>query len=92
MDFIIACSFYMVNSLFIASIDGSVLSNQLADTTAAKIPVSSYDRLLMQSPNVDYSASTQKISIQNLRLSCRSWKLCPPLGVRRSAQGVANRA
>jgi hypothetical protein len=35
-----------------------------------------------------YSASTQKISIQNLRLSCRSWKLCPPLGVRRSAQGI----
>jgi hypothetical protein len=35
-----------------------------------------------------YSASTQKISIQNLRLRCRSWELCPPLGVRRSAQGI----
>jgi hypothetical protein len=35
-----------------------------------------------------YSASTKKISIQNLRLSCRSWELCPPFRVRRSAQGI----
>jgi putative multiple sugar transport system substrate-binding protein len=46
-----------VKVLVIASIDGSALSNQLANAKAAKIPVISYDRLLMQSPNVDYYVS-----------------------------------
>lgn len=46
-----------VKCLVIASIDGSALSNQLASAAAAKIPVISYDRLLMQSPNVDYYVS-----------------------------------
>jgi putative multiple sugar transport system substrate-binding protein len=46
-----------VKCLVIASIDGSALSNQLANASAAKIPVISYDRLLMQSPNVDYYVS-----------------------------------
>jgi len=46
-----------VKALVIASIDGSALSNQLANAKAAKIPVISYDRLLMQSPNVDYYVS-----------------------------------
>jgi len=46
-----------VKVLVIASIDGSSLSNQLANAKAAKIPVISYDRLLMQSPNVDYYVS-----------------------------------
>ena len=46
-----------VKVLVIASIDGGALSNQLANAAAAKIPVISYDRLLMQSPNVDYYVS-----------------------------------
>ena len=46
-----------VKALVIASIDGGALSNQLANAAAAKIPVISYDRLLMQSPNVDYYVS-----------------------------------
>ncbi|MDR2793727.1 MAG: sugar-binding protein [Treponema sp.] len=46
-----------VKVLVIASIDGSALSNQLANAAAAKIPVISYDRLLMQSRNVDYYVS-----------------------------------
>ena len=46
-----------VKVLVIASIDGSSLSNQLANAKAANIPVISYDRLLMQSPNVDYYVS-----------------------------------
>lgn len=46
-----------VKVLVIASIDGSALSNQLANAAAAKIPVISYDRLLMQSPHVDYYVS-----------------------------------
>jgi putative multiple sugar transport system substrate-binding protein len=46
-----------VKVLVIASIDGGALSNQLANAKAAGIPVISYDRLLMQSPNVDYYVS-----------------------------------
>jgi putative multiple sugar transport system substrate-binding protein len=46
-----------VKVLVIASIDGSALSNQLANAKAAKIPVIAYDRLLMKSPNVDYYVS-----------------------------------
>ncbi|HCC37437.1 MAG TPA: sugar ABC transporter substrate-binding protein [Treponema sp.] len=46
-----------VKVLVIASIDGSALSNQLENAKAANIPVISYDRLLMQSPNVDYYVS-----------------------------------
>jgi putative multiple sugar transport system substrate-binding protein len=46
-----------VKALVIASIDGTALSNQLANAAAAKIPVISYDRLLMKSPNVDYYVS-----------------------------------
>jgi putative multiple sugar transport system substrate-binding protein len=46
-----------VNVLVIASIDGSALTNQLENAAAAGIPVIAYDRLLMQSPNVDYYVS-----------------------------------
>jgi len=46
-----------VKVLVIASIDGSALSNQLQNAKEAGIPVISYDRLLMQSPNVDYYVS-----------------------------------
>ncbi|MCL2174983.1 MAG: sugar-binding protein [Treponema sp.] len=46
-----------VKILVIASIDGSALSVQLQNAKDAGIPVISYDRLLMQSPNVDYYVS-----------------------------------
>ena len=46
-----------VKVLVIASIDGSALSDVLANAAAAKIPIIAYDRLLMRSPNVDYYVS-----------------------------------
>jgi putative multiple sugar transport system substrate-binding protein len=46
-----------VKALVISSIDGSALGQQLANAKAAGIPVIAYDRLLMQSPNVDYYVS-----------------------------------
>jgi putative multiple sugar transport system substrate-binding protein len=46
-----------VKVLVIASIDGSSLGTQLENARAANIPVISYDRLLMQSPNVNYYVS-----------------------------------
>ena len=46
-----------VSALVIASIDGTTLSNTLANAAAAKIPVIAYDRLIRDTPNVDYYAT-----------------------------------
>ncbi|GAB3081876.1 multiple monosaccharide ABC transporter substrate-binding protein [Micromonospora schwarzwaldensis] len=43
--------------LVIAPIDGTALSGQLQAAAAAKIPVISYDRLIRNSPNVDFYVS-----------------------------------
>ncbi|MFF3852414.1 multiple monosaccharide ABC transporter substrate-binding protein [Micromonospora sp. NPDC002575] len=43
--------------LIIASIDGTALSGQLQAAAQAKIPVISYDRLILGSPNVDFYVS-----------------------------------
>ena len=43
-----------VKALVIAAIDGTTLSNALANAAAAGIKVIAYDRLIRQSPNVDY--------------------------------------
>ena len=43
--------------LVIGAIDGVALKDVLADAAKAKIPVISYDRLIMESPNVSYYAS-----------------------------------
>ena len=44
-------------ALVIAAIDGTALTTQLEDAANAKIPVISYDRLIRNTPNVDYYAS-----------------------------------
>src|SRR5690606_29176976 len=43
--------------LVIASIDGTALTTQLQRAADEKIPVISYDRLIRNSPNVDYYAT-----------------------------------
>ncbi|MFY1702781.1 multiple monosaccharide ABC transporter substrate-binding protein [Micromonospora sp. WMMA1923] len=43
--------------LIVAAIDGTALSGQLQAAAEAKIPVISYDRLILQSPNVDFYVS-----------------------------------
>ena len=43
--------------LIIASIDGTALTTQLQEAADNKIPVISYDRLIRNSPNVDYYAT-----------------------------------
>ncbi|MFI7078866.1 multiple monosaccharide ABC transporter substrate-binding protein [Micromonospora sp. NPDC049903] len=45
------------NVLIIAAIDGTALSGQLQAAADAKIPVISYDRLIRDSPNVDFYVS-----------------------------------
>jgi len=44
-------------ALIIASIDGTTLTNILQDAADAEIPVIAYDRLLMDTENVDYYAT-----------------------------------
>ncbi|GGM26182.1 multiple monosaccharide ABC transporter substrate-binding protein [Micromonospora yangpuensis] len=43
--------------LIVAAIDGTALSGQLQAAAEAKIPIISYDRLILQSPNVDFYVS-----------------------------------
>ncbi|WP_428965709.1 multiple monosaccharide ABC transporter substrate-binding protein [Micromonospora fluostatini] len=43
--------------LIVAAIDGTALSGQLQAAAEAKIPVISYDRLILDSPNVDFYVS-----------------------------------
>ncbi|MEV6816011.1 multiple monosaccharide ABC transporter substrate-binding protein [Micromonospora sp. NPDC051296] len=45
------------NVLIIAAIDGTALSGQLQAAAEAKIPVIAYDRLIRDSPNVDFYVS-----------------------------------
>lgn len=55
-----------VNCLVIASIDGESLTNVLKKAAAAKIPVIAYDRLIRNSPYVDYYATfdNYKVGVQ----------------------------
>ena len=51
------------NLLIIASIDGTALTSQLESAKAANIPVIAYDRLIMNSANVDYYATFDNFQI-----------------------------
>ncbi|MEV6903257.1 multiple monosaccharide ABC transporter substrate-binding protein [Amycolatopsis sp. NPDC051372] len=52
--------------LVIASIDGTAITTQLQEAADHKIPVIAYDRLLLNSPNVDYYATfdNYKVGVQ----------------------------
>jgi putative multiple sugar transport system substrate-binding protein len=49
--------------LVIASIDGTALTTQLQEAADSKIPVISYDRLIRNSPNVDYYATFDNATV-----------------------------
>ena len=49
--------------LIVASIDGTALTSQLQTAADAKIPVISYDRLILNSPNVDYYATFDNFKV-----------------------------
>ena len=49
--------------LVIAAIDGTTLSNALENAAAAGIPVIAYDRLIRESPNVDYYATFDNFKV-----------------------------
>jgi putative multiple sugar transport system substrate-binding protein len=50
-------------ALVIASIDGTALTTQLQEAADKKIPVISYDRLIRNSPNVDYYATFDNFKV-----------------------------
>ncbi len=52
-----------VKALVIAAIDGTTMSKQLEDAKAAGIPVIAYDRLIRDTPNVDYSATFDNFKV-----------------------------
>ncbi|KEP70112.1 sugar ABC transporter substrate-binding protein [Thioclava sp. BHET1] len=51
------------NVLVIASIDGTTLSNALENAAAAGVKVIAYDRLIKDSPNVDYYATFDNFKV-----------------------------
>lgn len=52
-----------VDALVIAAIDGTTLSDALANAKAAGIPVVAYDRLIRDTPNVDYYATFDNFQV-----------------------------
>lgn len=52
-----------VKALVIAAIDGTTLSNALENAHAAGIPVIAYDRLIRETPNVDYYATFDNFQV-----------------------------
>ncbi|MDQ0313767.1 multiple monosaccharide ABC transporter substrate-binding protein [Amorphus orientalis] len=52
-----------VDALVIASIDGTTLSNVLANASAMGIPVIAYDRLIRDTPDVDYYATFDNFQV-----------------------------
>jgi putative multiple sugar transport system substrate-binding protein len=52
-----------VDALVVAAIDGTTLSNALANAAAADIPVIAYDRLIRDSGDVDYYATFDNFGV-----------------------------
>lgn len=52
-----------VDALIVGAIDGTALKGVLANAAAAKIPVVSYDRLIRDSPDVDYYATFDNLLV-----------------------------
>lgn len=56
-----------VKGLVVAAIDNKSLTNVLQQAADAKIPVIAYDRLILDSPNVDYYASFDNTKVGELQ-------------------------
>jgi putative multiple sugar transport system substrate-binding protein len=78
--------------LIIASIDGKALTTQLDNAKQANIPVISYDRLLLNSPNVDYYATfdNEKVGEQQATSLLTGLKLLNADGSKGTAKGPFN--
>ncbi|NUW31139.1 sugar-binding protein [Nonomuraea sp. SMC257] len=78
--------------LIIASIDGTALTTQLQQAADNKIPVISYDRLIRNSPNVDYYTTFDnfKVGVQQATSLLVGLKLLNADGSAGSAKGPFN--
>src|SRR3954462_3521586 len=78
--------------LIIASIDGTAITTQLANAKANKIPVIAYDRLIRNSPTVDYYATfdNAKVGVQQATSLLTGLKLLNADGSEGSAKGPFN--
>jgi len=75
--------------LIIAAIDGSKLKGALADAAAAKIPVIAYDRLIRDSPDVDYYATfdNARVGLQQATTLLQGLGVLAPSGEPTGATG-----
>ena len=78
--------------LIIASIDGTALTSQLQTAKDNKIPVLAYDRLIRNSPNVDYYATFDnfKVGVQQATSLLVGLKLLKEDGTPGEAKGPFN--
>jgi putative multiple sugar transport system substrate-binding protein len=78
--------------LIIASIDGTAITSQLENAAANKIPVIAYDRLIRNSPNVDYYATFDnfKVGVQQATSLLVGLKLKNEDGTDGTAKGPFN--
>ncbi|UQU63770.1 sugar-binding protein [Couchioplanes caeruleus] len=78
--------------LIIASIDGTALTTQLQNAADNKIPVIAYDRLIRNSPNVDYYATfdNYRVGVQQATSLLTGLKLLNADGSKGSAKGPFN--
>src|SRR6185312_16886351 len=76
----------------IASIDGTAITTQLENAKANKIPVIAYDRLIRNSPNVDYYATfdNAKVGVQQATSLLTGLKLLNADGSKGTAKGPFN--
>ena len=78
--------------LIIASIDGTAITTQLQQAADKKIPVIAYDRLIRNSPNVDYYATfdNYKVGVQQATSLLTGLKVLNADGTPGSAKGPFN--
>ncbi|MFF5075471.1 multiple monosaccharide ABC transporter substrate-binding protein [Actinoplanes sp. NPDC000266] len=78
--------------LIVASIDGTAITTQLENAKAANIPVIAYDRLIRDSPNVDYYATFDnfKVGVQQATSLLVGLKLLKEDGSKGDAKGPFN--
>ncbi|MBM2615981.1 sugar-binding protein [Actinoplanes sp. LDG1-06] len=78
--------------LIIASIDGTAITTQLENAKANNIPVIAYDRLIRESPNVDYYATFDnfKVGVQQATSLLTGLKVLKEDGSAGEAKGPFN--
>ncbi|GLZ00329.1 multiple monosaccharide ABC transporter substrate-binding protein [Actinoplanes sp. NBRC 103695] len=78
--------------LIIASIDGTAITTQLQSAKDNKIPVIAYDRLIRNSPNVDYYATFDnfKVGVQQATSLLTGLKVLNADGSKGTAKGPFN--